>query len=174
MSAPARGPLWRAHGFWAGLAVGVTLSAAFAGAWFGGAHWRTHAAPSGIVLTEPPPPALRRASAPVIADEVCARAWRSGGRTVTDSQLYDCAKRGQLGGCHVWAACPTCACNAYAGSESLCDQNGKCGFPLNGTGCVSSAFYGRGNPEFGCEGDEVQVGACMMRRLLRDGYCEKK
>ena len=92
---------------------------------------------------------------------------------VPNDVLYACANSNRLGACHLTNSCPTCACESYARSDLICKPEG-CGAPLNGTGCVSSAYYGRGNPLFGCEGDQLAVGACMMRKLLSQGLCRKE
>jgi hypothetical protein len=92
---------------------------------------------------------------------------------VNDAKLAACARNKMLGTCHLNGGCPTCACGEYAFVEDLCSTDGKCGAPLNGTGCVSSAFYGSSNSFFNCSGDNETVAGCMVRKLAKAGYCKR-
>lgn len=107
---------------------------------------------------------------PVVASEgSCARVLEAPGQA-SPELLRACGEAGLLGACHLWKRCPTCACDEYVGSTKLCAK-GSCAAPLNGTGCASGAYYGVRNPEFRCEGDDRQVAACMLRRLIAGGHC---
>lgn len=163
------------------LSLGVTLGATWAVAARAGLLTPAHVEPAPELLPSPvsigelsprPPRDPQRqptASQRGPTDETCALALKS--EDVDDLTLFACATSNRLGKCHVWKGKPGSACDAYAGSEKLCDQ-GLCGPPLNGTGCVSQAYYGLNNPSFLCTGNEVAVAACMMRRLMRAGHCE--
>lgn len=103
------------------------------------------------------------------SDEACARVLDAPSEASTEL-LRACGEAGLLGACRLWKRCPTCACDEYVGSTKLCAK-GSCAAPLNGTGCAAGAYYGVGNPEFRCEGDDRQVAACMLRRLISGGHC---
>ncbi len=172
-------PFWRTSGFFPGIVAGVVLSAALGVTWYAGAHWQARPqSPPPAPYTLPPtnpgpkPPPLPDPPPPAATDARCQAAFESKG-DLSDAELFSCGLAGQLGACHIWQGCPTCVCSHYAGSENLC-HDGKCGYPLDGTGCVSEAFYGAHTPYFNCHGSETQVGACMMRKLLQGGYCERK
>ena len=110
-------------------------------------------------------------ASPPTAQE-CERALRRP-MQVSDERLFDCAREGLLGSCHVWPQCPTCACRWYVGTEELC-KDGTCGEPLNGTGCASETYYGARSAFFNCQGSDAQVAGCMVRKLAKAGYCKRQ
>jgi hypothetical protein len=102
----------------------------------------------------------------------CERA-RTRPMQVSDDKLAECARQNLLGTCHIAPACPTCVCKEYVSVDQLC-QDGKCGSPLDGTGCVSGAYYGAGNYFFNCSGPPESVAGCMVRKLAKAGYCKPR
>jgi hypothetical protein len=107
-----------------------------------------------------------------VSERSCERA-RQRPMQVSDSKLAACARVNLLGSCHLNKGGPTTACAEYAFVDELCNTEGKCGSPLNGTGCVSASFYGSSNGFFNCSGDRETVAGCMMRKLAKAGYCKK-
>jgi hypothetical protein len=107
-----------------------------------------------------------------VTERSCERA-RTHPMQVSDAKLAACARNKMLGTCHLNGGCPTCACGEYAFVDDLCNSDGKCGAPLNGTGCVSSAFYGSSNSFFNCSGNNEEVAGCMIRKLAKAGYCKR-
>lgn len=98
----------------------------------------------------------------------CASAFATPG-ALPDEALVRCGITNHLGDCWVQTGCASCACSLYVKRHSNCDATGACGPPIDGTGCAVEAYYSA--DPWRCRGDSTAVAACMLRRLLAEGYC---
>lgn len=91
---------------------------------------------------------------------------------ISNTDLYNCGRACMLGACQIYdrSDCPACACNAYVKTSELCTPEGSCVAPLDGTGCLGAGYYNR--PPFNCPAGAIDEAACMLRGLIREGYCD--
>ena len=95
--------------------------------------------------------------------------------SASDQVIYDCAAGCHFAHCVIFEqpadGCTQCACPAYVKSSLICDQQGLCGPPINGTGCFTPG--GNTAAPYNCPagGTLQQTGACTVRYVAANGGC---